>query len=211
MMLHPDHATIELRRCYVPNCIVPHDPQPMISVCTVTVEELSRRTLMGEEEWDVIEEYTSWIWFFDRDGFRAALHLARRILWSGEVLYGVSAREPTKCAIDGEPGKLVVSLSAHHTEGEQRKAPSDERMACRCAVREAPRSEGYPDEWFTPELCALQDRIFFSTAPFNEVIQWLKECQNEGRWPLPTRDAEAFVGRTILLAGALSGPVRRKK
>lgn len=137
MMLHPDYATIELRRCYVPNCIVPHDPQPMISVCTVTVEGLSRRTLMGEEEWDVIEEYTSWIWFFDRDGFRAASHLARCILRLGEILYGVSAREPTKCGIDGEPGKLVVSLSAHHTEGGQRNAPSDERRNCRCAVEEA--------------------------------------------------------------------------
>lgn len=92
---------------------------PMLSVVTVSDDEISDRVALGEFSFDVIEEHASWIWFRDRESFRAAYRVARMIARGGcfsyslvpGVLYDV--RE-----IGGRPCALIMKASAHHIQQE---------------------------------------------------------------------------------------------
>lgn len=108
----------DLRRAFIPRIQQPHAPQPMIEVATVTDEEIARRVAGGEEGIDVAIEHTSWIWFFDRDGYRRASGLARMIA-RGLKVAGVrpgDVQVAGPCE-RGARNDVVLLLSAHHVAG----------------------------------------------------------------------------------------------
>lgn len=96
---------------------------PVVNVCTATNQEIADRMEGGEFSGDVIDEHTSYLFFRDRDSFRMAWSLARRICsgtkfpWipAGEVV-DISAIEFERRGqreIVQTPG-LFVKLSAQH-------------------------------------------------------------------------------------------------
>jgi len=89
---------------------------PMIDICTVTDEEMSDRTSHGIEEIDVIEEFSSSIWFAGRSGFKDAWAIVRRIA-SGDVLPSnfQSGHIFTLTEDHSDPGSiLIIDPSVHH-------------------------------------------------------------------------------------------------
>ena len=105
--------------------VEPHRPRPgdvcdirvgVIEACTATNREIEERIACGEFSGDVINEYTTWLWFCDRESFRWAWCLARLICNRSAKLRGVPAGE--ECGvkdIDGwaTPG-LGILASGHH-------------------------------------------------------------------------------------------------
>ncbi|GEM_PF-5834953 len=97
--------------------------RPCIEACTATDEEINAREAGGEFDFDVIDEYVTQLWFSDRESFRAAWAIARRIC-VGWKLSGVKAGEISAISAIGfqrcgrneiipTPG-LTVEISGHH-------------------------------------------------------------------------------------------------
>lgn len=109
-------ARINMWRCCVPgyDCSA-----PMIAVSTASDDEISARVDLGEFDWDILEEHTSWLWFSDRDGFRFAYSVARLIL-SGKIFSGIKSREVIWANIDDgrRISTLALNMSAHHVYAE---------------------------------------------------------------------------------------------
>lgn len=117
--------------------VLPHRPQSgevrevrlgVVEACTATDREIEDRMADGEFSFDVIDEHTSWLWFCDRQSFRAAWRVARLVCNRNVRLTGIVAGEECFVRdIDGQeaPG-LSVLASAHHVAASQ-QSDSPER------------------------------------------------------------------------------------
>lgn len=108
---------IDMWRCYVPGRPelgrVPH-----ISVLTLSDDEIRDRNNAGEDAGDLIHDYSSYFWFSDRAGYRAAARIARIISKGGQLDGAVEPRVLGDCDFAfGEAVDIMVDLSEHHLAG----------------------------------------------------------------------------------------------
>lgn len=90
-----------------------------IDVCTATNLEIADRTEGGEFSFDVIDEHMTYLWFRDRDSFRAAWRLARLICSQGLKMANIAPGKAFSLVeIEGRSSSgVIVQASSHHVAG----------------------------------------------------------------------------------------------
>lgn len=115
-IIERDGGFFHLRRDHgwlLPGC----DLGAMIEVCTATDSEIVERSAHGEDDFDIMDEHTSRLWFTGRAGFEVAWRIARAIARRKFELVGMAPGEFGAITVNGEtvPG-LTGMFSAHHIQ-----------------------------------------------------------------------------------------------